>query len=74
MGTVNMEDVMAVGFIALVIVGVLILLAFAYMRGFEDGKRSYNCKTDDVQDAFRSGYNLGYMQGMETERKSQWKN
>lgn len=74
MGTVNMEDVMVVCFIALVVVVVLILLAFAYMRGFEDGKRSYNCKIDDVQDAFRSGYNLGYMQGMETERKARWKN
>ena len=70
MGTVNMEDVMVVGFIAIVVVVVLILLAFAYMRGFDDGKRSYNCKIDDVQDAFRSGYNLGYMQGMETERKA----
>lgn len=69
MGTVNMADVAAVGFIALVVVVVLILSAFAYMRGFEDGKRSYNCKTDDAQDAFRSGYNLGYMHGMETERK-----
>lgn len=74
MGTVNMADVMVVGFIALVVVVVLILLAFAYMRGFEDGKRSYNCKTEGAQDAFRSGYNLGYMQGMETERKTQWKN
>lgn len=74
MGTVNMEDVVVVCYIALVVVVVLILLAFAYMRGFEDGERSYNCKIDGVQDAFRSGYNLGYMQGMETERKSQWKN
>lgn len=74
MGTVNMEDVMVVGFIALVVVVVLILLAFAYMRGFEDGKRSYNCKGDDARDAFRSGYNLGYMQGVETERNAKWKN
>lgn len=74
MGTVNMADVVAVGFIALVVVVVLILLAFAYMRGFEDGKRSYSCKIDDAQDAFRNGYNLGYMQGVETERKAQWKN
>lgn len=74
MGTVNMEDVMVVSFIALVVVVVLILLAFAYMRGFEDGKRSYNRKADDAQDAFRSGYNLGYMQGVESERKAQWKN
>lgn len=74
MGTVNMEDVMVVLFIALVIVVVLILLAFAYMRGFEDGKRSYNYKIDGAQDAFRSGYNLGYMQGVESERKAQWKN
>ena len=74
MGTVNMEDVMVVSFIALVVVVVLILLAIAYMRGFENGKRSYNRKVDDAQDAFRSGYNLGYMQGMETERKVQWKN
>ena len=65
---------MVVLFIALVVVVVLILLAFAYMRGFENGKRSYNCKIDDVQDAFRSGYNLGYMQGIEAERKAQWKN
>ena len=39
-----MEDVIVVSFIALVVVVVLILLAFAYMRGFEDGKRSYNRK------------------------------
>lgn len=74
MGTVNVEDVMVVWFIALVVVVVLILLVFAYMRGFEDGKRSYNCKAGDVQDAFRSGYNLGYMQGVESERKIRWKN
>lgn len=73
MGTVNMEDVAAVGFIALVVVVVLILLAFAYMRGFDDGKYS-NARNTDAQDAFRSGYNLGYMQGVETERKAQWKN
>lgn len=65
---------MVVLFIALVVVVVLILLAFAYMRGFENGKRCYNCKIDDAQDAFRSGYNLGYMQGIEAERKAQWKN
>ena len=64
MGTVNMEDVMVV----------LILLAFAYMRGFENGKRSYNSKIADVQDAFRSGYNLGYIQGIEAESETQWKN
>lgn len=74
MGTVNMEDVVAVGFIALVVIIVLFLLAYAYMRGFEDGKRAYYRKCDDAQDAFRSGYNLGYMQGVETERKAQWKN
>lgn len=73
MGTVNMEDVMVVAFIALVCVIVLILLAFAYMRGFEAGKVS-NVRNTDAQDAFRSGYNLGYMQGVETERKGQWKN
>ena len=74
MGTVNMADVVVVGFIALVVVIVLILLAFAYIRGFEDGKRSCSCKDGDAQDAFRSGYNLGYMQGAEAERKAQWKN
>lgn len=74
MGAVNMADVVTVGFIALVVVIVLILLAFAYMHGFEDGKRSYGRKVDDALDAFRSGYNLGYVQGVETERKHQWKN
>lgn len=74
MGSVNVADVAVVGFIALVVVVVFILLAFAYMRGFEYGKRSYNRKDDDAQDAFRSGYNLGYAQGVETERKTQWKN
>ena len=73
MGTVNMEDVMVVGFIALVVVVVLILLVFAYMRGFTDGKFS-NVRNTDAQNAFRSGYNLGYMQGVEAERKAQWKN
>lgn len=65
---------MTVGFIALVVAVVLILLAFAYTRGFADGDRSCNRKTGDAQDAFRNGYNLGYMQGVETERKAQWKN
>lgn len=64
---------MVVAFIALVCVIVFILLAFAYMRGFETGKLS-NARNTDAQDAFRSGYNLGYMQGVETERKAQWKN
>lgn len=73
MGTVNMEDVVTVGFIVLVVVVVLILLAFAYMRGFDDGKYS-NARNTDAQDAFRNGYNLGYMQGAQTERKTQWKN
>lgn len=68
MGTVNIVDVAAVGFIALVVVIVLILLAFAYMRGFADGERGCNCKIGDAQDAFRNGYNLGYMQGC-TNRK-----
>lgn len=68
-----MEDVVVVGFIALVVVIVLILLAFAYMRGYDDGKYS-NARNTDAQDAFRGGYNLGYMQGVETERKAQWKN
>ena len=69
-----MEDVMAVVFIGLVCVIVLFLLAFAYMRGFEKGKRSYNCNADNVLDAFRSGYNCGYAQGVHSERKEQWKN
>ena len=73
MGTVNVADVAAVGFIALIVVGVLILLPFAYMRGFAAGNRSHNCKTADAQDAFRNGYNLGYMHGDATERKRQWK-
>lgn len=67
MGAVNMEDVMVVAFIALVCVIVLFLLAFAYMRGFEAGKLS-DAGDMDVQDAFRSGYNLGYTQGAESER------
>lgn len=70
MGTVNIADVVVVGFIALVVVIVLILLAFAYMRGFDAGKCS-NAGNADAQDAFRSGYNLGYVQGVEAERKSQ---
>lgn len=74
MGTVNVEDVVAVGFIVLVVVIVLILLAFAYMHGFEDGKRSYYCKVDDALDAFSNGYNLGYVQGVQTEREHRWKN
>ena len=73
MGTVNVEDVMVVVFIALVGVIVLLLLAFAYMRGFETGKH-VNGIHADAQDAFRSGYNLGYAQGVETERTTQWKN
>lgn len=72
MGTVNMEDVMAVAFIALVCVIVLFLLAFAYTRGYAAGKCD-NARNTDVQDAFRTGYNLGYMQGVETERKPKWK-
>lgn len=68
MGTVNVEDVMTVAFIVLVCVIVLFSVAFAYTRGFEAGKLG-NVGNTDAQDAFRSGYNLGYMQGIEAERK-----
>ena len=68
-----MADVAAVVFIALVVVVALILIVFAYMRGFDAGKYS-NARNTDAQDAFRRGYNIGYMKGVETERKKQWKN
>ena len=67
MGAVSIVDIACVLFIVFCIV-------FAYMHGFEDGKRRYGRKTDDVADAFRSGYNCGYAQGVETERKYRWKN
>ena len=67
MGAVSIADIACVLFI-------VFCIGFAYMRGFEAGKRSYDRKTDDVLDAFRSGYNCGYAQGVHTERKAQWKN
>lgn len=67
MGAVSIADIACVLFIVFCIV-------FAYIHGFEDGKRRYDRKPVDVLDAFRSGYNCGYAQGVHTERKSQWKN
>ncbi len=62
MGAVSIADVVCALFIVFAIV-------FAYMHGFENGKRSVNYD-DDVADAYHTGYNLGYVDGINVERKN----
>ena len=62
MGTVSIADIACVLFI-------VFCIAFAYMHGFENGKRSCN-KDDSVSDAYHNGYNLGYIDGIAVERKN----
>lgn len=66
MGAVSIADVACALFIVFSIV-------FAYMHGFENGKRS--CKQDDNvvearHNAYNLGYNCGYVDGINVERKN----
>lgn len=62
MGVVSIADVACALFIVFTIV-------FAYMRGFENGKRNRN-QDVSVADAYHNGYNLGYVDGINVERKN----
>ena len=62
MEAVSIADIACVLFIVFCIV-------FAYMHGFENGKRSCN-QDDSVTDAYHNWCNLGYIDGINVERKN----
>lgn len=72
MGTINIADVKVV--LALIIIVAIVVFAcnLAYARGYEDANRS-DTRGDNVLDAYYNGYNLGYLDGIRTERKNHWK-